>query len=217
MSAPLPVYFPTPAQCDAGSPVIISPVVFGFFLSWSLASSSSLPPGLDFNATNGRITGIPTTPGIYSLSVITTGSGVPGPTTSTIFLTVYPKVAVYYPRTLSVYPNELLSITPVTTRTGSTYTVSYLSGTSLGSFFSTANGALGTLGSGGIRSYAFDFTASITATGPGGVSDAAVITVKSAARPMGRDGHGAGLPNEPVQTRRQCDVSFIPCHPGLPN
>lgn len=207
--APLTVYYPTPAKCDAGSPLIISPVVFGFPLSWSLASSSSLPPGLDFNATNGQITGIPTTPGIYSLSVITTGSGVPGPTTSTIFLTVYPKVAVYYPRTLSVYPNELLSITPVTTRTGSTYTISFLSGSFTEATFSTANGTLTTSS---FLPPVYDFTASITATGPGGVSDAAVITGKNPVRPV-----ALAYPMSPFKLDVNVTFTFVPITLGYPN
>lgn len=173
--APLIVYYPT-ASCDVGNPVTIAPLVCGFPTTWALrASIPSLPPGLSFNASNGQFTGTPTAPGTYTLIVQTSGQGVVDPTVSTIVLTVYPKVAVYYPPVLSVIPNQPFTMTPVAVRATlayTTYTLTPLSGLLPPHVsFNTATGVLS-----GYLPDTYSFTIRITATGPGGTSDAVSIT-----------------------------------------
>ena len=103
--APLSVYYPT-ASCDVGSPVTIAPLVFGFPTTWAL--EGPCPPGLSFNASNGQFTGTPTSHGTYILMVQTSGQGILEPTLSTFVLTVYPKVAVYYPPRAECRPSPTL-------------------------------------------------------------------------------------------------------------
>lgn len=184
--APLYVFYPTPAACDAGSPVVIAPAVFGIPSTSTFALQSAapqLPPGLSLDPATGQFTGTPTVPGTYTLVVQTTGQWSASPATSTIVLTVYHKVAVYYPRVLSVIANQPFLITPVTLRAipgYTTYAMVRVSGTLPSTLtFSTTTGVLS-----GTLPGTYSFVISITATGPGVVSDAVVITAASPVRPL---------------------------------